>query len=436
MRSAALLAVSLAIAALARADGVPPRGGFDAQTVSLANGLRVVLAPDPSVSALVVHVRYEDGAGTETDATSGFTYLVERLFAHGTVHTQPGEHRARIDDAGGFATSATSIGDLTLTTQVPRGALELALWLEAERMAGLADGLTERGLAAARAEVLAERRSAYVDQPHALVERAVREALWPAGDPRRRDVLGDGDAINAATLDDVRRFVRARIRPDRATLVIAGAFDATTARQLVHRYFGWIPGTRTTSTTPLAAVLAPPMLDSRGHQTIRIADRVRRVVVAARAPVLSDDQHGAALCEVLANGRSSRLHRALVDSGLASAVRADLVDGRLEIEVAPAPGSDLLRIARVALAELALPPAAHVALASELEHAWPAAELRRLIALENLPARARLLALHPNAALSARRQPARGRRGPLSGELRTWLSTLATVTVIAGEDAP
>src|SRR5690606_30575597 len=103
--------------------------------------------------------------------------------------------------------------------QVPAGALELALFLEAERMAGLADGITADGVAAARAAVTAEYERAYLDEPYALAAWAVREALWPAGHPNRNDPLGD-DRLDHASHARLRAFVRARIRPQHATLVI------------------------------------------------------------------------------------------------------------------------------------------------------------------------------------------------------------------------
>jgi zinc protease len=294
----ASVAALIAIASLAHAEQA-------AQTTlpitvdRLPNGLDVVLAPDPTIASVVVHVRYEGGAGDDRASELGFTSLVDWLAFAGTVHVKRGEYAHQIDATGGFVGSAATLDHLSVWEQVPAGALDLALFLEAERMAGLADGITDAGVAAARDGVNAAYRSAYVEQPYALVAREAQQALWPNGHRNRAELLGDG-TLAGATRDRLRTFVRERIRPNRATLVVVGNFDRAQASALVHRYFAWIPGgpraaARRSSPTPLA----------QGGETREVADSVPKRVVAYRLPEPFSDEWTA--LEVLAHARGGEI---------------------------------------------------------------------------------------------------------------------------------
>jgi zinc protease len=153
-----------------------------AEQVRLGNGLTVLLAPDASVGSVAVHVRYAAPLVSERSGEAGYTRALERQLAAGSVHVT--DAAARIEAAGGWATTATTADFIGLTEQVPTHALPLVLWLEAERMAGVADVIHDEAL---------------------------------------------------------RRFTRERIAPNHALLVIAGRFDVVRTRRLVERYFGWIP---------------------------------------------------------------------------------------------------------------------------------------------------------------------------------------------------
>jgi zinc protease len=440
----ALLIGSLLIATVARAD-IVITSALPIEQKSYPNGLTVVLAPDRSVSTVRVLVRYRGGAADETPERAGYTHLVERLFADGTVHRKSGEHEQRIDAAGGWTTSATTLDDLTLSTEVPPGALELALWLESERMAGLADGLTDASLAKERDAIAAAYRGAYVDQPYGLVARATRTALWPAGHGNRNDILGDPAALGRASLADVRACVRERINPRQATVVIIGNFWPGTTAQLVRRYFGWIPDDRRARRGGAPDALAPLSAPTE----IAVADPVAQIVVAYRvpgAPVSERDVQVELqlLAHVLAGSPTSTLERRLVDTGRATEVRAELVPqargGAFEIHVTPAPGADSRRIAadiRAEVASLAVTP--------------PSAE--RLAAIRRRFDRDQLLALETIAGRAATVDAWRDRVGldgyvnerrhrlvavtpeHLQAAARAWLGERSAVTVIAGPEA-
>ncbi len=299
----------------------------------LPNGLHVVLAPDPSVSSVVVHVRYNTGTA---DDDRGYAHLVERLMFDGTVHVH--DFDAQIDAAGGWTSSATASDHVSVFELVPAEAVSLALWLEAERMAGLADGITDAGLAREVAAIGAERTASYGDHGYARVERAVEHALWPA----RGDVLGDGIA---PTREELRGYIRAHLNPANAVLVIAGRFDEAAALGLVRRDFAWIPGgaiaTRRSDVQPPLHAIA-----------LTVADPVPKVVVAFRA---NDDRAELAILAQLLGGRTSPLAHQLVDDGLASDLQAEVRDGEVRIAATVKPAIDPARVAAAiqrAIAEL------------------------------------------------------------------------------------
>jgi predicted Zn-dependent peptidase len=471
-RRTALLVGSLLVATLARADVVAP-AALPVSQRTLPNGLTVVFAPDRSVSSVRVVVRYRGGAADEAPERAGFTQLVERLFADGTVHAKAGEHERRIDDAGGWTTSATTLDDLTLSTEVPPGALELALWLEAERMAGLADAITEAGVAKERDAIAAAYRGAYVDQPYGLVARAVRNALWPEGHGNRRDILGDATALAHGTLADVRAFVRERITPRRATLVVIGNFWPGKTGLLVRRYFQWIPGgsaiarpTDASNATDAAgatsgAAGARVAADARMPPTalvplaapveLVVTDPVAQIVVAYRVPAdRTSDAELQLLAHVLAGSPAARLERTLVDTGRASEVRAELAmharGGSLEIHVTPVPGADARRIAadvRAEVASIALTPPSEPILAALRTRI----DLERLLALETIAGRASTFDAWRDGAGTGASASIEGYVGELRARLarvtprdlqaraRAWLAETSAVSVIAGPEA-
>jgi zinc protease len=445
---AALLVGSLLVAALAgadhpRAESTTAVPALPVRQVRLANGLTVVLAPDRSVSSVRVVVRYRGGAADEPADRAGFTHLVERLLANGTVHTKAGEHEQRIDGAGGWTTSATTLDDLTLSTEVPPGALALALWLEAERMAGLADGITEAGLAEARDTISAEYRSAYVDEAYAAVTRTMREALWPAGHGNRHDVLVDAAALERASLADVRRFVRERLAPRRATIAIIGSFSPADAERLAQRYFAWIPGRPATAADGAALASTVESLGTPSEH--EVADIVDQIVVAYRVPVdRASTVQLQLVARLLAGSPTARLERAFVDSGRARDARVELFPhargGELVIHVTPATGADTRRLAADVRSEVAsfgvVPPSSEL-----VAQIGAGLDRERLLALESLAGRAatlddwRGLASLDAHVTAVQHERESVRPAQLQAFIRTWLAETHAVTVIAGTEA-
>jgi predicted Zn-dependent peptidase len=315
------------------------------------------------------------------------------------VHTKPGEFDRRIDEAGGFMTSTVDADGIRFGDNVPAGALELALFLEAERMAGLADGLTDAGLTAARDAIDAEYKAAYVDEPYALVEREVDHALWGAA----RDVLADKATLAKATRDSVRGYIRQRLVPANATLAITGHIDAMRALDLAKKYFGWIPpGSRiirpSTPVERLASPVSRSAQDPNGRHVVAYRTNARgaedeiAVEVAARVIATGDVQYE------------------IVHSATGGALRF--------VSASPLSANDIEKKLATAVTEDAVRKAA-----TELE-------LDQLLALEGLPYRADALAsgLHYERRLAVLNTII---SETVKRSATYWLATSAAVTVNA-----
>ena len=366
----------LALVVVAPAAHAEPR--LPASDERLDNGLRVVLAPDASVGSVAVELHFAVGAADEAAAQAGFAHLAERLAFAGTPRV--GDFDARIAATGGWTTSATTVDHTSFVDHVPAGALALALWLEADRLSSLPRAIDGAKLAAATAAIAAERRAAYEDQPYALVARAVQQALWP-DEPNGHLVLGDA----TATRDAVLAFARSYFVPANATLVIAGQFDPTRARELVQRYFAAIPGGSRNH-----VVRRPPSRMKTSRQ-LEVADAVPKVVVAFRTETpWSPDELALDIASRIVVMRATRRLAGKVSDLHAETIR-QVSGGEIRIWATLATDEDPREIAaaiRDELERLQIEPVG----AAELEQAKLAYELELVSSLESLTFRAELLA--------------------------------------------
>jgi len=239
LRRAWLLALTLSLAAAspARAEVARP-----VHETRLANGLRLVVAPDPAGTDASVLVRYDTGSRDEPGGLEGLAHLVEHVMFLGSSHVEPGAFARLLEQAG--ATNLNGTTDMDSTTYfetVPPERLELALWLESDRMGyGLAR-LDDPTLARARAEVQNERRDRVVDRAFGEVPAILHAQLFPAWHPYHHLPIGRPASIEHASTADVRAFVRTWYGPANATVVVAGKVDPAAVKALVERYFGSLP---------------------------------------------------------------------------------------------------------------------------------------------------------------------------------------------------
>ncbi len=313
-----LLLVAFPLPAIAQ---VPP--GAEAVQVeyseeTLPNGLKVIYHVDRSAPVAAVVMWYDVGSKHEEAGRTGFAHLFEHLMLFtGSRNVPEGQGWALLEAAGGRAgpdlNGTTSSDRTNYFSQVPSNALELALWIEADRMATLDDALTQTKLDNQREVVKNERRQGVDNQPYGLVGEKLLGHLFPAGHPYHHPVIGWMEDLDAATLEDVRAFFRTYYVPSNAVLVVAGDIEVEEARGLVRRYFGGIP--RGADPPPLRDASLPPRLGRQVREVVEDANApAPAVYVGFRVPNARDARAAAVntLSSLLASGRSSPLYEALV----------------------------------------------------------------------------------------------------------------------------
>lgn len=330
MRSASqvtALAVVLSSGVLG-AQLVAPRAAAAAPTLAvddyrLDNGLRVILHRDTSSPTVVVHVWYHVGSKDEVKGRTGFAHLFEHLMFKGSKHVPDGDFDRMLESAGGWNNGTTNNDRTNYFEQVPKNFLGLALYLEADRMAGLWDGMDQSMLDNQRDVVKNERRQSYENQPYGKAELAIQQALWPEGHGNHNLTIGTMEDLSAASLADVEAFYRNYYLPNNATLVIAGDLDIDATKQMVARYFGWMPK----GATPRHVTLTEPVKPRDGEVILRETDQVEasKVSLTWRTPEPFGTSEVAlrVAADILGGGKTSRLYKRLVfDERKASSVSA------------------------------------------------------------------------------------------------------------------
>jgi predicted Zn-dependent peptidase len=244
------------------------------RTRTLRCGLRVVIHPDDSAPQTAVSVWYRVGSSDERADRTGFAHLFEHLFKS-SPERLGGHHYEVLRRAGASEANASTSADRTAYHEVvPAHQLELALWLESDRMGYFARDFDRERLVTQQSVVRAERRQRYEDVPYGAERFAVALALYPEGHPLRHLTIGRHADIQAATVEDVLAFYRTWYVPANATLVIAGAVPPG-VDALVDRYFGSFPESR----RPVRPVPAPVTRPSE-HGTGRAAGPAGAYLVA------------------------------------------------------------------------------------------------------------------------------------------------------------
>jgi zinc protease len=209
---------------------------------TLANGLEVLMQEDHHTPFVAIDVGYRVGGRDDPDKRSGLAHLFEHLMFEGSKHVTPGDHSTLLAKAGATVANATTSDDHTHYFEtVPSKHLELALWLESDRMGFLTEALYEKKLAKQRAIVKNERRQRYENVAYGLVHDAVRAAMYPEGHPYHRYTIGTHADLDAITLDEAKSFFNRYYVPDNATLVLVGDFDEQLALRMIKSYFEPIP---------------------------------------------------------------------------------------------------------------------------------------------------------------------------------------------------
>ncbi|MEW5983282.1 MAG: pitrilysin family protein [Acidobacteriota bacterium] len=275
---------------------------------TLGNRLDVIVHEDHSCPIVAVNVWYHVGSKDEAPGRTGFAHLFEHLMFEGSAH-HDGSYFEPIQRAGGQLNGSTNTDRTNYWEVVPSNAVELAVWMESDRMGHLLPALTDEKFHNQRDVVLNERRQNYENRPYGLAPVALMAALFPAAHPYSWMTIGSPDDLRAASLAEVHAFFRRFYHPANASLALAGDISHTHALELVERYFGDIPpGEKPGAAEPAPSALAP--------RRLVLEDRVElpRLYLAWLTPALFTD--GDAECDLLANvlggGKASRLYRRLV----------------------------------------------------------------------------------------------------------------------------
>ncbi|HEY0022577.1 MAG TPA: pitrilysin family protein [Longimicrobium sp.] len=296
----------------------PPAVRLEYEEETLPNGLKVIYSVDRSAPVASTVLWYDVGSKHEVRGRTGFAHLFEHLMLFtGSRNAPEGRHFGLLEAVGARAGSdingTTSFDRTNYFQQVPSHALELALWLEADRMATLDEALNEGKLANQREVVKNERRQGMDNQPYGRWIERILVHMYPEEHPYRHVVLGSMEDLENASIEDVRSFFRTYYVPNNAVLAIAGDIDVPQVRQMVRRYFGGIPGGA--EPPPVRRVPLPPRLGASPREVIPDANApAPAVYVGFRVPPARDPRAPAVnlLAQLLAGGRSSPLYTSLV----------------------------------------------------------------------------------------------------------------------------
>lgn len=275
----------------------------------LKNGLRVVMHVDKSTPIVAVNLWYHVGSKNEVPGRTGFAHLFEHMMFQGSKNYND-DYFKPLQEAGANINGSTN-GDRTNYFQVlPSNFLELALFMESDRLGGLLDAMTQEKLDNQRDVVKNERRQRYDNQPYGTAFEKISELVYPKNHPYHWTTIGSLEDLSAASMDDVKAFFRQYYVPNNTSLVIAGDFDPKNARKLVEKYFGPIAkGADITRPNP-----ADPKIEGEMRRTFEDSVQLPRLymvwhTVRDRHP---DEAALDMLQFILSTGRGSRLQSNLI----------------------------------------------------------------------------------------------------------------------------
>ena len=323
---------------------------------TLANGLTVILHRDTTVPVVSVNMWYHVGSANERPGRTGFAHLFEHLMFEGSKNVDEGQFDILLEAAGASNNGSTDLDRTNYFIDLPANALELALFLESDRMGYLLDTMSPERVDGQRDVVKNERRQSYENRPYGMASIEIDKMLWPAGHPYSWPTIGYMEDLTAASHEDVVNFFKTYYSPSNASLVVAGDIDPIPTRQLVEKWFGDVkPG-------PAPKPMSIPGVALTGVQRKTITDRVQlpRITLAWLTPrhLEAGDSALDILADVLAGGKNSRLFKRLVyDMQIAQDVSAfqgsmDL-SSTFQIEATPRPGHTVEELQKVIDEEIA-----------------------------------------------------------------------------------
>jgi len=277
----------------------------------LDNGLEVILSEDHRLPMVAVSLWYHVGPANELPGRTGFAHLFEHMMFEGSRHVPGSSHFHFLEAAGASDINGTTDFDRTNYFEtLPSNQLELALWLESDRMGYLPDKLDQANLSNQQDVVRNERRQSLENAPYGVVEEGLFHQLFPKEHPYYGEVIGSHLDIQSAKLEDVRNFFKLYYAPNNASLAIVGDFDPAKAKELVEKYFGPL---KRGEEVPKIKALTPPISAER-RLTVQDNVQLPRVYMAwLTSPIFKPGDAEADLsATILGGGKSSRLYKKLV----------------------------------------------------------------------------------------------------------------------------
>jgi zinc protease len=322
---------------------------------TLDNGLDVIVHEDRNCPIVAVNVWYHVGSKNEQPGRTGFAHLFEHLMFEGSRHHDKG-YFPPLQEAGGTLNGSTNADRTNYWEVVPTNALDLALWMESDRMGYLLPALTEHKFNTQREVVLNERRQNYENRPYGLAGMSIMAALYPPTHPYHWLTIGAADDLLAARLDDVKMFFQTYYRPNNASLALAGDVSTSDAMKLAETYFGELEAG---DEPPLVNVDPVPTLDREIRLVLEDRVELSRLYLSWHSPPLFDfgDAELDLLADLLAGGKTSRLYRKLVyEQRVATEVAASQNSRELgsffQLVATAAPGRSLEELARSIATEI------------------------------------------------------------------------------------
>lgn len=299
-----------AVSKSATAQSAPLTISVPATSFQLDNGLTVVLHQDARLPRVAVEVRYLVGSSRESKGRTGFAHLFEHLMFEGSANVPEGAFDKWLESAGG-TNNGTTDEDYTLYYEdVPAGALELALFLEADRMGTLLNVLDSKTVDGQRDVVKNERRQSYENRPYGKANLLLPELLFPASHPYSWPVIGSMADLTAASEADVRAFFTKYYAPSNAILTIAGDIDVEKTKAMVQKHFGPIAK----RPKPDALNVSQPRLDADIGVVVEDNVQLPQLMMAWTSPPLFADGDAEldVIADALTGGRAARLYQRLV----------------------------------------------------------------------------------------------------------------------------
>jgi len=361
-----LVWTSPAAAQSGAATAVPPRLELAYTQFKLPNGLTVILHEDHSVPIISTNMWYHVGSAREKPGRTGFAHLFEHLMFMGSQHVKPGDFDDLLERSGGTNNGSTENDRTNYWNNVPSNALELALFLESDRMGYLLESMTPKTVDAQRDVVKNERRQSYENRPYGQAELTLGEMLYPEGHPYHWPVIGYMPDLTAASYEDVVEFFKKYYAPGNASLVVAGDFETAKAKALVEKWFSDVKSGASVEPMTIPGVMLT------GVQKKTLTDKVQlpRIYVAWLTPphFAPGDAALDMVADALAGGKNARLYKRLVyDMQIAQEVQAYQASQALSsyfvVEATARPGhtaDELLKVIDEEIAKLQMtPPTEH-----------------------------------------------------------------------------